>query len=208
MQSGLVSIMVKLKEALEEVELARRAVSVDLPHVGEVSFEWFLILSLIFGILPAALSHLFLSCRASRVSQPASPGSSGRSTIGSNRMRRCCGGSGSSLVSWRLPVGSPKTGRCWWPESGSGRLLSSRRLPRHVPAWRRSRWQSGSARRRSVAHSSGRPLSSRCLLQRRPIWRRLMQLCRRPWGQSKRPERTPSRRCYRRSRKSFSYRRG
>ena len=37
MESDLAQTKVKLREALERVELAHQAVSVDLPHVTEVS---------------------------------------------------------------------------------------------------------------------------------------------------------------------------
>ena len=41
MESDLAQTKVKLREALEQVELVHQAVSVDLPHVAEVSFLCF-----------------------------------------------------------------------------------------------------------------------------------------------------------------------
>ena len=41
MESDLAQTKVKLKEALEQVELIHHAVSVDLPHIVEVSFLHF-----------------------------------------------------------------------------------------------------------------------------------------------------------------------
>ena len=42
MESDLAQTKARLKEALERVELVHQAVSVDLPHVVEVSFLHFL----------------------------------------------------------------------------------------------------------------------------------------------------------------------
>ena len=113
MESDLAQTKGRLKEALERVELVHQAVSVDLPHVVEVSFLHFLrfvLDSLVFHWL--FQYACFLLYRSWRRRRSASPVSFGRSTVGWSRKPRCRGGSMSLSASWNSPVASPKTG---WP---------------------------------------------------------------------------------------------
>ena len=93
MGSDLARTKARLQEALERVELAHRAMSVDLPRVVEVSSLRSWCLSLISWHSTVVLACLLLPRRAWRRCRPASPGSSGRSTVGWSGMRRRHGGS-------------------------------------------------------------------------------------------------------------------
>lgn len=61
MESDLAHTKARLKEALERVELVHQAMTVDLPHITEVMFSVFLVLSLTPWPYNGCL-HKFASC--------------------------------------------------------------------------------------------------------------------------------------------------